>query len=78
MTIKFQKRDEWDGAVRIPIEDMVLHGDPRLPPHAMGLVIFVHGSGSSQFSQRNRYVAEALMIDIEPVVRRLLNAVAIY
>jgi len=60
MTIKFQKRDECDGAVRIPIEDMVLHGDLRLPPHAKGLVIFVHGSGSSRFSPRNRYVAEAL------------------
>ena len=60
MTIKFQKRDECDGAVRIPIEDMVLHGDLRVPPHAKGLVIFVHGSGSSRFSPRNRYVAEAL------------------
>ena len=43
-----------------PIEDMVLHGDLRVPPHAKGLVIFVHGSGSSRFSPRNRYVAEAL------------------
>lgn len=60
MTIKIQNRNDFDGPVRIPIEDMVLHGDLRLPPYAMGLVIFVHGSGSSRFSPRNRYVAEEL------------------
>lgn len=31
-----------------------------LPPHAVGLVIFVHGSGSSRRSPRNIYVAERL------------------
>lgn len=30
------------------------------PPSARGLVIFVHGSGSSRFSTRNRYVASLL------------------
>ncbi len=31
-----------------------------LPENAVGLVLFVHGSGSSRFSSRNRYVAEVL------------------
>lgn len=38
----------------------VLNGDLRMPPHARGLVIFAHGSGSSRFSTRNREVAEFL------------------
>jgi putative phosphoribosyl transferase len=35
-------------------------GNLRVPPAARGLVIFAHGSGSSRFSPRNRYVAEVL------------------
>ncbi len=31
-----------------------------VPPGATGLVIFVHGSGSSRFSRRNHFVAEVL------------------
>lgn len=46
--------------VLIPLEDIALHGDLRLTSSARGLVIFVHGSGSSRFSPRNRYVAEEL------------------
>ncbi len=46
--------------VEITVGDDVLHGDLRLPPHARGLVIFAHGSGSSRFSSRNRQVAEYL------------------
>jgi putative phosphoribosyl transferase len=46
--------------VSIPLEGMVLHGDLRISDHARGMVIFVHGSGSSRFSPRNRYVAEEL------------------
>ncbi|WAE62436.1 dienelactone hydrolase family protein [Stutzerimonas sp. R40042] len=34
-----------------------LHGDVCLPPHAAGLVVFVHGSGSSRHSPRNQSVA---------------------
>jgi len=35
-------------------------GDLVVPVHATGLVIFVHGSGSSRHSVRNRYVAGTL------------------
>jgi dienelactone hydrolase len=44
--------------VRIPVEQVVLYGDLQTPAHALGLVIFVHGSGSSRFSPRNRRVAD--------------------
>ena len=37
-----------------------LPGDLRRPEHASGLVVFVHGSGSSRLSPRNRYVAATL------------------
>lgn len=37
-----------------------VHGDLALPAQARGLVLFVHGSGSSRFSPRNRAVAAAL------------------
>ncbi|HEV7210651.1 MAG TPA: phosphoribosyltransferase [Blastococcus sp.] len=41
------------GAVR-------LAGHLTVPPHARGLVVFAHGSGSSRHSPRNRYVAAVL------------------
>ncbi len=37
-----------------------LQGDLHIPAHAQGLAVFVHGSGSSRHSPRNRYVAEIL------------------
>lgn len=37
-----------------------LHGDLSTPRIVQGLVLFAHGSGSSRFSPRNRYVAEVL------------------
>ena len=46
--------------VSIPAADVRLAGTLALPPGARGLVLFVHGSGSSRHSPRNRYVAEVL------------------
>lgn len=46
--------------VRIMLEQTALHGDLQIPEHPVGLVIFVHGSGSSRFSPRNRRVATTL------------------
>jgi len=42
------------------IPPLDLHGNLRVPGGASGLVVFVHGSGSSRFSLRNVHVAEAL------------------
>ncbi|HLH16332.1 MAG TPA: dienelactone hydrolase family protein [Bryobacteraceae bacterium] len=46
--------------VRVPAGGVVLEGDLAVPPGARGIVLFAHGSGSSRFSPRNRYVAGAL------------------
>ena len=46
--------------VQIPLELTALQGDLSISPDPDGLVIFVHGSGSSRFSPRNRHVAEQL------------------
>jgi putative phosphoribosyl transferase len=46
--------------VEIPVDGLRLPGDLQVPPDAVGLVAFAHGSGSSRLSPRNRSVAEAL------------------
>lgn len=46
--------------VRIPVGDIALPGNPATPSRAVGLVIFVHGSGSSRFSPRNMHTAAEL------------------
>jgi len=46
--------------VRIPIDDVTLDGDLTVPEIGRGVVLFAHGSGSSRFSPRNRYVASVL------------------
>jgi len=47
-------------SMEFPVDDVTLDGDLVLPPRARGLVVFVHGSGSSRRSVRNRYVAGVL------------------
>ncbi len=46
--------------VTIPVGQVSLEGTLAVPRHAPGIVVFVHGSGSSRFSPRNRFVAEVL------------------
>jgi putative phosphoribosyl transferase len=46
--------------VRILSTDVHLEGILSAPEAAMGLVVFVHGSGSSRNSPRNQYVAQTL------------------
>lgn len=46
--------------VEIPIDSVVFKGDLAIPKDARGIVLFAHGSGSSRFSPRNRYVAQVL------------------
>ena len=46
--------------VSIAFEGFSLDGLLTIPEHAKGLVVFAHGSGSSRFSRRNRFVAEIL------------------
>jgi dienelactone hydrolase len=48
--------------VHIRAGDADLVGDLVVPERASGVVLFAHGSGSSRFSPRNRFVAETLQI----------------
>jgi dienelactone hydrolase len=53
-------RTEPERAVRIETDGVGLEGDLSIPEGALALVLFAHGSGSSRFSPRNRYVARQL------------------
>jgi dienelactone hydrolase len=46
--------------VLLKVGPVALQGDLSLPDDATGIVVFAHGSGSSRFSPRNRFVAQAL------------------
>lgn len=59
-TADVPRSEGFDADVVIPAGGVVLEGRLTLPPRARGTVIFVHGSGSSRHSPRNRYVAEVL------------------
>lgn len=49
-----------ENEISIPAGVHTLEGSLSVPPDAVGLVLFVHGSGSSRFSPRNRFVAQEL------------------
>ena len=49
-----------DEDITIPDRSVTLEGHLFVPDDAVGIVIFVHGSGSSRHSPRNRYVAGVL------------------
>ncbi|MEI6003382.1 dienelactone hydrolase family protein [Paraburkholderia bengalensis] len=46
--------------VEIPVDYVKLDGILEIPDRARAVVVFVHGSGSSRFSPRNRQVAAGL------------------
>src|SRR5438874_8063025 len=49
-----------EGLVTIDAGGVTLEGNLIVPERATGVVVFAHGSGSSRFSSRNRYVAQVL------------------
>jgi putative phosphoribosyl transferase len=49
-----------ENVVRIPVDGDFIEGNLRVPAGAKGVVLFAHGSGSSRFSPRNKYVAGVL------------------
>jgi putative phosphoribosyl transferase len=49
-----------DEEVEVAAGPVRLSGHLTVPEHPLGVVVFVHGSGSSRHSSRNRYVAEVL------------------
>jgi pimeloyl-ACP methyl ester carboxylesterase len=54
-----ERRDLFD-EVRIPAGHIQLEGTLDLPAGCSNVVVFAHGSGSSRFSPRNRFVAKEL------------------
>src|SRR3990167_895522 len=46
--------------VTLSLPSTTLYGNLYVPTKTTGIVLFAHGSGSSRFSKRNRYVAEQL------------------
>lgn len=51
---------EYQSLVHIQADSVRLEGELHIPRGAKGIVIFVHGSGSSRFSPRNTFVAQVL------------------
>ena len=51
---------EHNEEVRFQIGEVTLAGTLGMPEHALGMVLFAHGSGSSRHSPRNRFVAATL------------------
>jgi dienelactone hydrolase len=52
--------DQLERAVAVSIGSVTLDGTLGIPEGAIGVVLFAHGSGSSRFSPRNRFVARVL------------------
>ena len=50
----------FDAEVEVGIGGFSLPGHLTIPPDAVGVVVFAHGSGSSRHSQRNQFVADQL------------------
>jgi putative phosphoribosyl transferase len=62
-------------SLEIPAGDVVLEADIAIPEDRRGVVLFVHGSGSSRHSPRNRYVAGELQTaGLATVLADLLTA----
>jgi putative phosphoribosyl transferase len=68
--------------VRIPAGTVTLAGSLTLPEQTQAIVLFAHGSGSSRFSPRNRYVARllneaklaTLLVDLLTVHEEVIDA----
>src|SRR5712691_1026982 len=52
--------DRDEGLVNVYAAGVMLEGNLIVPRGATGIVLFAHGTGSSRFSSRNRYVAQVL------------------
>src|SRR5512141_1042469 len=52
--------DKLERTISLRAGDTELEGSLGVPADAKGIVLFAHGSGSSRFSTRNRYVARVL------------------
>lgn len=60
MSKVLKERSCREAIVDLELADVKLEGDLRIPEGAKGIVLFVHGSGSSRHSPRNKFVAKVL------------------
>src|SRR5205085_9332943 len=60
LTMPAYDDDNLERTISIPAGAVVLEGTLGIPTSARGIVLFAHGSGSSRFSARNRFVARVL------------------
>jgi len=54
------ERKSEDRLIQVAAGSAILEGNLSIPEGAKGIVLFAHGSGSSRFSPRNRFVAQVL------------------
>lgn len=54
------EKNKQEYLVSVPTHAVHLEGSLVVPEGAQGIVLFAHGSGSSRYSPRNRYVARVL------------------
>jgi pimeloyl-ACP methyl ester carboxylesterase len=60
-------------SLRVTLDDVVLRANVSRPDHALGLVVFAHGSGSGRASPRNNRVARRLEDRLATVLIDLLG-----
>src|SRR5215213_4880974 len=60
MQSRSTRTQEIDREIAIPVDGEDINASLVVPVQARGIVLFAHGSGSSRFSPRNRYVAHYL------------------
>jgi putative phosphoribosyl transferase len=60
VSVSTQADGRGEELVRIQAGPVTLEGTLHVPEGARGIVLFAHGSGSSRFSPRNRFVARVL------------------
>ncbi len=58
-----KNKSHYSREIHVNAQGVTITGDLIIPENAHGVVIFAHGSGSSRFSPRNKYVAEVLNKD---------------
>ena len=58
--VQYTKNKKENDSVSIKTDNVLLEGNIVIPKGTSGIVLFVHGSGSSRFSPRNSFVAKEL------------------
>jgi len=60
MVTSLSQLKDRETVVAIKVANVILEGNLCVPAQAQGIVLFIHGSGSSRHSPRNKFVASVL------------------